>query len=149
MDERSTSFLGKGWAFPPEFNYEMGTVETVKDEEDIRQSLRIILGTIPGERIMFPTFGCEIRKFVFESNDPTQISMLKDAIYDAILYHEPRIKLEKIEIKDNTQIKDKAEMENWRQIEGLIHIHIYYTVIITNTRSNMVYPFYLKEGTNI
>lgn len=149
MDERSTSFLGKGWAFPPEFNYEMGTVKTVNDEEDIRQSLRIILGTIPGERVMFPTFGCGIRKFVFESNDPTQISMLRDAIYDAILYHEPRIKLEKIEIKDNTQIKDKAQMESWMQIEGLIHIHIYYTVIITNTRSNMVYPFYLKEGTNI
>lgn len=149
MDERSTSFLGKGWAFPPEFNYEMGTVETVTDEEDIRQSLRIILGTIPGERVMSPTFGCGLRKFIFESNDPTQISMLKDAIYDAILYHEPRIKLEKIEIKDNTQIKDETPMESWMHIEGLIHIHIYYTVIITNTRSNMVYPFYLKEGTNI
>lgn len=137
MDERSSSFLGKGWAFPPEFNYEMGTVETVNDEEDIRQSLRIILGTIPGERVMFPTFGCGIRKFVFESNDPTQISMLKDAIYDAILYHESRIKLDTIDIKDDTEI------------HGKIHIHLFYTVIITNTRSNMVYPFYLKEGTNI
>jgi uncharacterized protein len=143
MKEQNTSFLGTGWAFPPKFNFEMGKVETVIDEEDIRQSLRIILGTIPGERIMFPTFGCGIRKFVFESNDPTQISMLKDAIYDAILYHEPRIKLEKIEIKDDTQIKENI------QLEGLIHIHIYYTVIITNTRSNLVYPFYLKEGTNI
>lgn len=137
MDERSSSFLGKGWAFPPEFNYEMGTVETVNDDEDIRQSLRIILGTIPGERIMFPTFGCGIRTFVFESNDPTQISMLKDAIYDAILYNESRIKLETIDIKDDTKI------------HGKIYIHLFYKVIITNTRSNMVYPYYLKEGTNL
>ena len=149
MKEKINSFLGTGWAFPPEFNFDLGTVECIEDEDDIKQSLRIILGTIPGERIMFPTFGCGIRKFVFESNDPTQISMLKDAIYDAILYHEPRIKLEKIEIKDNTQIKDEAQMESWMQIEGLIHIHIYYTVIKTNTRSNMVYPFYSTEGTNL
>ncbi len=137
MKEKSDSFLGKGWAFPPEFNFEMGTTEIVEDEKDIKQSLQIILGTIPGERVMFPTFGCGIRKFVFESNDPTQISMLKDAIYDAILFNEPRIKLEKIDIKDDTPVY------------GLIHIHITYTVIITNTRSNMVYPFYFKEGTNL
>ncbi len=137
MNEKNNSFLGRGWAFPPGFQYEMGTVETVEDEEDIKQSLGIILGTIPGERVMFPTLGCGIQKFVFESNDPTQISMLKDAIYDSILYHEPRIKLETIDIKDDTQIY------------GLLHIYIFYTVIITNTRSNMVFPFYFKEGTNL
>ena len=137
MKDANDSFLGRGWAFPPEFNLEMGTVETVADEVDIKQSLEIILGTIPGERVMFPGFGCGIRSFVFESNDPTQISMLKDAIYDAILFNEPRIKLEKIEITyDN-------------QLEGIVHIHIFYTVIITNTRSNMVFPFYFKEGTNL
>lgn len=137
MKEKSNSFLGKGWAFPPAFNYEMGTVETVEDEEDIKQSLRIILGTIPGERVMFPTFGCPVRSFVFESNDPTHMTMLKDAIYDALLFNEPRIKLEKIEITEDTE-------EN-----GLIHIHVYYTVIITNTRNNIVFPFYIKEGTNL
>jgi phage baseplate assembly protein W len=137
MKDKNNSFLGRGWAFPPAFNYEMGTLEMAENEEDIDQSLRIILGTIPGERVMLPTFGCGIRKFVFESNDPTHISMMKDAIYDAILYNEPRIKLEKIEIKDDTQIF------------GLLHIHISYTIIITNTRSNMVYPFYFKEGTNL
>jgi len=137
MKDNSESFLGKGWAFPPAFNFEMGTLETVENEEDIKQSLRIILGTIPGERIMFPTFGCAIRKFVFESNDPTHISMLKDSIYDALLFNEPRIKLEKIDIEDDTEKY------------GLIHIHVFYTVIITNTRSNMVFPFYFKEGTNL
>lgn len=137
MADKNESFLGRGWSFPPAFNYDMGTLETVIDEDDIKQSLEIILGTIPGERVMFPTFGCAIRKFVFESNDPTQISMLKDAIYDAILFNEPRIKLEKIEIEDDTQRF------------GLMHIKVFYTIIITNTRSNVVFPFYFKEGTNL
>ena len=137
MKETKDSFLGKGWAFPPAFNDELGTVEMVEDEEDIRQSVRIILGTIPGERIMFPSFGCGIRMFVFESNDPTHLSMLKDTIYDALLYNEPRIKLDRIDIVDDTQMN------------GLMHIHIFYTIIITNTRNNMVIPFYLSEGTNL
>lgn len=137
MADKNESFLGRGWAFPPAFNYERGTLETVEDELDIKQSLGIILGTIPGERVMFPTFGCGIRQYVFEANSPTQISMLKDAIYDAILFNEPRIKLNKIEIEDD------------KQNYGLMHIKINYTVIITNTRSNMVYPFYFKEGTNL
>jgi uncharacterized protein len=137
MKKEYDSFLGRGWAFPPAFNYDRGTLETVEDEEDIRESIRLILGTIPGERVMFPGFGCSIRKFVFESNNPTQISMLKDAVYDALLYNEPRIKVEQIEIKDETYEK------------GLIHINIFYTVIITNTRNNIVFPFYFKEGTNL
>jgi phage baseplate assembly protein W len=137
MKELKNSFLGKGWAFPPAFNDELGTVEMVEDEEDIRQSVRIILGTIPGERIMFPTFGCGIRMFVFESNDPTHLSMLKDTIYDALLYNEPRIKLDRVDIMDDTQMN------------GLLRIHILYTIIITNTRNNMVIPFYLSEGTNL
>jgi len=137
MKDNNESFLGRGWAFPPAFNFEMGILETVSDEEDIKQSLNIILGTIPGERVLFPTFGCGIRMFVFESYDATHISMLKDAIYDAILYNEPRIKLEKIEIIDDTQFN------------GLIRIHIYYIIIKTNTRNNIVYPFYITEGTNL
>jgi uncharacterized protein len=137
MKKEYDSFLGRGWAFPPAFNYDRGTLETVEDEEDIRQSIHLILGTIPGERVMFPGFGCSIRNFVFESNDPTHITMLKDAVYDALLYNEPRIKIEKIEIKDETFEK------------GLILIHITYTIIITNTRNNMVFPFYFKEGTNL
>ena len=137
MDDKNESFLGRGWAFPPAFNLELGTVETVSDEEDIKQSLRIIIETIPGERVMFPTFGCGIRRYVFESNDPTHRSMLKDSISDALLYNEPRIKLDKIDLTDDT-------LEY-----GLIQIQISYTVIKTNTRSNMVYPFYLKEGTNL
>lgn len=129
------TFLGKGWAFPPTFNYEMGSTLTVEAEDDIRQSIHIILGTIPGERIMFPKFGCPVRDFVFESDDPTRKTMLRDAVYDALLFNEPRIKITDIKIIDDTYKN------------GILNLHIDYTVIITNTRSNIVYPFYFKEGT--
>lgn len=137
MQEKNNSFLGRGWAFPPAFNFERGTTELVDNETDIVESMRIILGTIPGERVMFPTFGCPIREFVFESKNATQMTMLKDVVYDALLFNEPRIKVEKIEITDDT-----LEV-------GLIHIHVSYTIIITNTRNNMVFPFYFREGTNL
>ena len=137
MKEKDNSFLGRGWAFPPAFNYDRGTTELVENEKDIEESIRIILGTIPGERVMFPSFGCPIQKFVFESNSATQKTMLKDAVYDALLFNEPRIKVEKIEITDET-LED-----------GKINIHVFYTVINTNTRNNVVFPFYFKEGTNL
>jgi phage baseplate assembly protein W len=137
MKEKNNSFLGQGWAFPPAFNFERGTTELVENEKDIKESIRIILGTIPGERVMFPTFGCPIQKFVFESDSATQKTMLKDVVYDALLFNEPRIKVDKIDIKDDT-------LEH-----GTIYIHVLYTVIITNTRNNIVYPFYFNEGTNL
>lgn len=135
--EDNNSFLGRGWAFPPSFSKQSGSVDMVMEEEDVKQSIRIILGTIPGERIMDPIFGCGINKYVYESRDPTHMTMLRDVVYDALLYYEPRIKIEKIKIYEDINT------------DGLIKIHIDYKVIITNSRSNIVFPFYLKEGTNI
>lgn len=145
MKDTSSSFLGTGWAFPPAFNKDLQTVEMVSNDEDIWESIKIIIGTIPGERYMFPRFGCGIRKFVFESNDPTQITMLRDTIYLSLLYNEPRIKVESIEIKDSMS---ESQQDNGR-LDGTIYIHISYTIIITNSRSNLVFPFYFDEGTNI
>ena len=137
MEDLTKSFLGNGWAFPPSFDKHTKSVEMVGGEKDIEQSIKIILETIPGERVMYPEFGCGINKFVFESKDVTHITMLKDTIYDALLFHEPRIKVENIEVLNDDDIN------------GLLKIHIAYTVIITNSRSNIVYPYYLVEGTNI
>ncbi|ERM81209.1 hypothetical protein P872_20195 [Rhodonellum psychrophilum GCM71 = DSM 17998] len=109
----------------------------VTEEEDIEQSIRIVLGTVPGERIMNPKFGCNIIKHVFETSDATHLTMLKDLVYDAILYFEPRVKIQKISI-----ITDRIG-------DGVLLIHLSYTVIITNTRSNMVFPFYFREGTSL
>ncbi|WP_113922145.1 GPW/gp25 family protein [Cognataquiflexum aquatile] len=137
MDQSEKSFLGKGWAFPPAFDIDSKTVLLVSEEKDIEQSIRIILGTIPGERIMNPKFGCDLIKHVFETTNATSITILKDLVYDALLFYEPRIKSEKINI-----ITDKI-------MEGKLLIHISYRVIITNTRSNIVFPYYLTEGTNL
>ncbi|GAB3218626.1 GPW/gp25 family protein [Algoriphagus aestuariicola] len=137
MADSSNAFLGMGWAFPPAFEIDSKWVEMVSAEKDIQQSIRIILGTIPTERVMDPKFGCDILSYVFETNDPTYLTLLRDAISDALLYYEPRIKVHDIFFG-----KEKL-------LEGILHIHIEYTVIITNSRSNMVYPFYFKEGTNL
>ena len=137
MEDSSKAFLGKGWAFPPGFELESKWVEMVSGEEDIHQSIRIILNTLPMERISDPKFGCDILSYVFETDDPTYLTLLRDTISDSLLYYEPRIKVRDIKF-------GKEQLNN-----GILMIHIDYTVIITNSRSNKVYPFYFKEGTNL
>jgi phage baseplate assembly protein W len=135
MAENDPSFLGRGWHFPPVFDPSTGEVQMVRSEEDIVESLRILMGTRPGERIMQPAYGCRIHDMVFEIMDGETTSAIENAIAQAILFFEPRITLESVTI--NT--------ENW--IEGLLRIGLDYTVDETNSRSNMVFPFYIDEGT--
>ena len=127
-------FLGKGWAFPPAFDREEQTVTMVTAEEDIRESLQILLATIPGERVMLPDYGCLIHQHVFDVLGETLFTEIKGLIEYAILHYEPRINLENISYSED-------------QYEGRLLIELEYTVIQTNTRSNLVFPFYLKEGT--
>ena len=106
-------------------------------ELDIKESLSILLSTSPGERVMQPSYGCGLNKMVFESMDESAITEIKDLIGRAILFFEPRITLEDIEI-------DVSDLD-----EGLLNIVIEYTIISINTRSNIVYPFYIQEGTSV
>lgn len=131
------SFLGTGWSFPPSFNQERGETEMLSDKEDIQSSLHILLTTRLGERVMQPTYGCNLDELVFESLSSTFKSFIKDLIKTAILYHEPRIKLNSIELDDS------------RDREGIILIVIDYTIRTTNTRFNYVFPYYKNEGTDI
>ncbi len=133
------SFLGTGWAFPPRFGDSAGSGSTqmVAAEADIRESLGIILSTVPGERIMQPTFGCGIKAYVFEEISESVMTEMRDAIDRAILFFEPRVTVERIEIDASNAM------------EGRVDVLIDYTVRGTNTRSNMVYPFYFLEGTNV
>lgn len=128
------SFWGTGWAFPPSFNQQTGEVEMVSAEADILQSLHIILSTQPGERLMQPTFGCELSQFLFEDIRQGLITSLRSVVADALLYHETRIKVDRIDV-------DASPSE-----VGLLLISIDYTIRQTNTRSNLVYPFYLQEA---
>ncbi len=109
----------------------------VSAEDDIRESLRILLSTSPGERVMQPAYGCGLRDLVFEGVTESTKTEIQDVVERAILFFEPRIELQGIEI-DTTAVYD-----------GLIAIELTYTIRSTNTRSNIVYPFYFREGTNV
>jgi hypothetical protein len=86
---------------------------------------------------MQPSFGCGLKHHVYENIDESTITLLKDLITRAILFFEPRVKLEMI-------LSDISE-----SYEGKINFTIVYRVISTNTRHNIVYPFYLREGTDV
>ncbi|MEM9214363.1 MAG: GPW/gp25 family protein [Cyanobacteria bacterium P01_F01_bin.150] len=133
----SKSFLGVGWGFPPTFNQKSARIELVSDAEDIRQSLAILLSTSPGERTMHPNFGCELSQFLFEEITQGLLTNIKDIITDAILYHEPRIELEDIQI---TEGEDRV---------GLLLVSIDYIIRTTNSRHNFVYPFYINEASSM
>ena len=128
------SFLGTGWSFPPAFTRDGGDVLMVSGVEDIHQSLQILLSTQMGERIMQDDFGCDMNAVLFEEMDQGLVNTLTTQISDAILNYEPRITLDNLDISEH-------ESE-----QGLLLISIEYTVRSTNTRYNMVYPFYLNEA---
>jgi len=130
-------FLGKGWGFPPTFQRGGAGVVMVKEEVDIQQSLEIILSTEPGERVMRPDFGCNMQAMVFEPINTSLITYMRDKIEKALLYHEPRIDLKRVEI--NTA----------NVLEGVVLIEVDYVVRTTNSRQNYVYPYYINEGTDI
>ena len=130
MSQSFNSFLGTGWAFPPAFDNESGTVNMVSDEDDIRESLNILLSTSLGERVMQPKYGCNLIDYLFEPLSSSVIGFIKDRVENAILFYEPRIIAEKIEVTDDG---------SFDLIEGKFVISIEYTIPGTNSRFNYVY----------
>lgn len=137
IDTLNRAYLGRGWAFPPSFNKIAKNVEMVSEEEDIQESLHILLSTRPGERTMQPDYGCNLDIMLFEPLSTTLITLVKETIRVAILYFEARIDVSRIQI-----IPQDSR-------EGLVLIEIDYRVRSTNSRFNFVYPFYLNEGSGI
>ena len=138
-NDQSKAFLGRGWSFPPQFERsdEVLQLQMVSLEEDIRESLAILLATLPGERVMQPSFGCGLNALVFDNVSQSSITKITDLVERAILFFETRITLENLEVLVDDESK------------GLIQIHLDYTIRTINTRSNYVYPFYFQEGTDI
>ncbi len=137
MSKTLKSFLGTGWGFPPTFSKQASEVGLLSDVDDIESSLEILLTTRPGERVMRPDYGCNLDELVFEPLTTTFKTYIKDLISTAILYYEPRIEVNSIELDDTGEL------------EGRILIVIDYTVSSTNTRFNFVYPFYKNEATDL
>ena len=129
------SILGTGWSFPPTFSRVSASVEMVSDEEDVRQSLWNLFSTSLGERIMLPEYGCNVWGLVFRSVNTAFRTKVAVAIRQAVLNWEPRI-----DVDDVAVVPDP-------KVAGLIVITLSYTIRRINSRSNLVYPFYLQEGT--
>lgn len=136
MSNEHAPFFGTGWAFPPTFSRAAGGAHVVSGVEDIGESLRILLSTSLGERLLNPTYGCDLRRYLFEPLDTQNIASIRDLVETSILYHEPRIRPESVTIED-------------RPLEGAIHIHVEFTLRASNSRHNFVYPFYKNEGSEV
>jgi uncharacterized protein len=133
----SRDFLGRGWSFPPTFSSDQSSVQMLEDEVDIASSLEILLSTTPGERVMQPFYGCNLSELLFETLDTRMKTLMADKVESAILYHEPRITLERVKLDDSLEL------------EGVVLIEVMYRVKSTNSRFNFVYPYYRLEGTDI
>lgn len=133
LDQSYPAFLGRGWSFPPTFSAVVHTVAMADADNDIREALWIILSTSLGERIMLPTFGCDLISKVFTALTTTAANDIATLVTRAIIDWEPRVTVDNVVVTDAT-------------LEGWIEIDISYTVRATNTRSNIVYPFFRMEA---
>ena len=109
----------------------------LEGEADIVSSLQVLLSTAQGERVMLPQYGCNLDELLFESLDTRMKTLMADKVESAILYHEPRIELE------NVLLDESAELE------GVVLINIVYRVKTTNSRFNLVFPYYKLEATDV
>jgi phage baseplate assembly protein W len=131
--DSAKAFLGVGLSFPLSSDAR-GQVAMVAYEEDIRQSLQIILATNYGERAMRPEFGAGLRDFVFEPADISTMHRLQKRVQEALIDWEPRIAVNSVYVTLD------------RGTRSTLLISIAYTVRATNNVANLVYPFYLIEG---
>lgn len=139
MDELKTlmdtdAFLGRSWHFPPVVT-EQG-VQMSFYEQDIRESLHVLFSTTPGERVNRYDYGCPLRRYAFEPLSTQLLMRIRNEISRAVTRFEPRITLEDVSFEEQPD-------------QGVLLIRLTYTVVRTNNRNNMVYPFYLNEGTSI
>jgi len=125
-------FLGVGIGFP--LRLEGKKVALVRYEDSVRESIKIILATGKGERIMRPDFGCGLQELVFSLNDTSTASRVIFYVEEALKKWEPRIELIKVDANPDDVEKNR------------LNISIDYRIISTNTRYNLVYPFYLETG---
>lgn len=133
MDERK-DFLGRGWAMPVALDPHTGRVAVAEYEDDIRQSILIILETAPGERVMRPDFGCGIHELVFGVIDSTSLQRVRSVVEEALRRYEARIEVMAVD----------ADADG--ATDGMLKVEIEYRVRKTNQTGNLVFPFYFREG---
>ncbi len=127
------NILGCGWKFPLGLDVH-GNIAMSSYEKSVEESIRIILSTTPGERIMHPDFGCKINEIVFFPDSARTISLAVHYIEEAIVKWEPRVILKSV----------TGEQDSENPVR--VNISIDYEIRSVNTFFNMVYPFYLERG---
>ncbi len=126
-------FLGTGWAFPvlPD---PTGGLRYVSGEASIQDCLLVLLQTATGERVMRPDFGTAAPTLVFAPGSPANLRMLENSITDAIQAYEPRVEL------------DSVVAEPTPGQENQVVVSVSYRIRRTNTKANLVFPFYLDTA---
>ncbi|MBH1939187.1 GPW/gp25 family protein [Streptomyces sp. AV19] len=124
------TFIGRGWAFPLGVS-PSGGMNMIDGNEEISQSIRLILGTDPGERPMRPEFGCAIRDFVFDSVNASFMGAVACEVRRALERWEPRI------VVDDVHVTARPEAPE------VLYIDVAYHLSHTNSSRNLVYPFYV------
>ncbi len=127
---RAIDFIGRGWSFPIRVD-SRGGIALTSGAEEITASLRMILSTALGERVMRPEFGCAIWDHIFDPITPSTLGAMTNAVREAVTRWEPRVELESVDAEPNP--------EN----PGQVDIDIVYTIPATNDRRNLVFPFYV------
>src|SRR3954447_7729489 len=130
--DMAEEFLGAGWAFPVGLD-ERGQVAAVALEDAVRQAVWLVLSTAPGERVMRPAFGAGLADLVFAPNSPATQGLVTSAVREALVEWEPRI-----DVLDVTAAPDPEQPTR-------LLIEVDYAVLATNSRFNLVYPFYLQQ----
>jgi phage baseplate assembly protein W len=124
------TFVGRGFSWPMEVDH-TGSIRLTESAEDIERSMRIVLMTAPGERLMRPQFGCRIWDLLFEPVTPNLLGLIAEAVREAMAQWEPRVEIEEV-----TPLPDGDD-------GALVRVQISYRVRATNDRRNLVYPFYV------
>lgn len=127
-------FMGRGFRFPFGVDPATNRIAMSGAEDNIRESIRLILRTNIGERVMLPEFGTSAGDFLFADSSVERVSALESSVREALERWEPRISDIEVTASDNGGSRSMAEL------------NIRYAVRMTNNRFNMVYPFYMMEG---
>jgi uncharacterized protein len=133
MPDVTKDFLGAGWRFPPRLDAR-GRIELIHQEQDVEESIQIILQTHQGERLMRPEFGSELFRLQFAPNDAATAGLARRYVQEALTRWEPRI-----EVMEVHAAPDERDY-------GRLLINIRYFVPATNSERNLVFPFYVIPG---
>ena len=124
------AFLGRGLLWPLGVDH-TGALALTAGVEDLDRSIRVILATAPGERVMRPEFGCRIWDLLFEPLNANTFGLIAQAVRDAVAQWEPRVTVHEVAVHPE------------HHDQGLVRIDLTYVVRTTNDRRNLVYPFYV------